>query len=392
MNEIVITTAKRLPIGKFMGSLSNFSAPQLGSSVIDSLISESGISKDVIDEIIMGQVLTGGSGQNPARQACMLSDLPESVSALTINQVCGSGLRSVMIACQSILSGQSEIVIAGGQESMSNAHHTINIRNGLKMGDGKIKDSMIVDGLWCAMNNYHMGTTAENIAKKFNISKDEQDKFATNSQNKAENAQKNDHFKNEITSVKITSKKEEILFDADEFPRHGTTLEKISSLKPVFDKEGTVTAGNASGLNDGAAAVLVMKKDKANELGLKPLVSIVSSSTVGVDPSIMGIGPVPAVKKALKEAKWSIDDLDLIEANEAFAAQSLAVSNELNWDMKKVNVSGGAIALGHPIGASGTRILVTLIHELERQNKKKGIATLCIGGGQGVAMCVERKQ
>ena len=392
MNEIVITTAKRLPIGKFMGSLSNFSAPQLGSLVIDSLISESGISKDVIDEILMGQVLTGGSGQNPARQACMLSELPESVSALTINQVCGSGLRSVMIACQSILSGQSEIVIAGGQESMSNAHHTINIRNGLKMGDGKIKDSMIVDGLWCAMNNYHMGTTAENIAKKFNISKDEQDKFATNSQNKAENAQNNDHFKNEITSIKITSKKEEILFDADEFPRHGTTLEKISSLKPVFDKEGTVTAGNASGLNDGAAAVLVMKKDKANELGLKPLVSIVSSSTIGVDPSIMGIGPVPAVKKALKEAKWSLDDLDLIEANEAFAAQSLAVSNELNWDMNKVNVNGGAIALGHPIGASGTRILVTLIHELERQNKEKGIATLCIGGGQGVAMCVERKQ
>jgi len=297
-----------------------------------------------------------------------------------------------MIACQSILSGQSEIVIAGGQESMSNAHHTINLRNGLKMGDGKIKDSMIVDGLWCAMNNYHMGTTAENIAEKFNISKDEQDKFATNSQNKAENAQKNNYFKNEITSLKIISKKEEMLFDKDEFPRHGTTLKKISSLKPVFDNDGTVTAGNASGLNDGAAAVLVMKKDRANELGLKPLVSIVSSSTIGVDPSIMGIGPVPAVKKALEEAKWSIDDLDLIEANEAFAAQSLAVSNELNWDMNKVNVSGGAIALGHPIGASGTRILVTLIHELERQNKKKGIATLCIGGGQGVAMCVERKQ
>ena len=339
----------------------------------------------------MGQVLTGGSGQNPARQASMLSDLPEKVSALTINQVCGSGLRSVMIACQSIKSGQSEIVIAGGQESMSNAHHTINIRNGLKMGDGKIKDSMIVDGLWCAMNNYHMGTTAENIAEKFNISKEEQDKFATKSQNKAENAQKNNFFKNEITSITISSKKEEILFEADEFPRHGTTFDKLSSLKPVFDKNGTVTAGNASGLNDGAAAVLVMKKEKANELGLKPLVSIVSSSTIGVDPAIMGIGPVPAVKKALEEAKWSIEELDLIEANEAFAAQSLAVSKELDWDMNKVNVSGGAIALGHPIGASGTRILVTLIHELERQNKKKGIATLCIGGGQGVAMCVERK-
>ena len=391
MNEIVITTAKRLPIGKFMGSLSKFTAPQLGSSVIDSVISESGVSKDLIDEIIMGQVLTGGSGQNPARQASMLSDLPEKVSALTINQVCGSGLRSVMIACQSILSGQSEIVIAGGQESMSNAHHTINIRNGLKMGDGKIKDSMIVDGLWCAMNNYHMGTTAENIAEKFNISKEEQDKFATNSQNKAESAQKNNFFKNEITSITISKKKEEILFEMDEFPRHGTTFDKLNSLKPVFDKDGTVTAGNASGLNDGAAAVLVMKKEKANELGLKPLVSIVSSSTIGVDPSIMGIGPVPAVKKALEEAKWSIEELDLIEANEAFAAQSLAVSKELDWDMNKVNVNGGAIALGHPIGASGTRILVTLIHELERQNKKKGIATLCIGGGQGVAMCVERK-
>ena len=392
MNEIVITTAKRLPIGKFMGSLSNFSAPELGSSVIDSVISESGVSKDLIDEIIMGQVLTGGSGQNPARQASMLSGLPEKVSALTINQVCGSGLRSVMIACQSILSGQSEIVIAGGQESMSNAHHTINLRNGLKMGDGKIKDSMIVDGLWCAMNNYHMGTTAENIAEKFNISKEEQDKFATHSQNKAESAQKNNFFKNEITPISIPSKKEEILFETDEFPRHGSTFDKLSSLKPVFDKDGTVTAGNASGLNDGAAAVLVMKKEKASELGLKPLVSIVSSSTIGVDPSIMGIGPVPAVKKALEEAKWSIEELDLIEANEAFAAQSLAVSKELDWDMNKVNVSGGAIALGHPIGASGTRILVTLIHELGRQNKKKGIATLCIGGGQGVAMCVERKE
>ena len=392
MNEIVITTAKRLPIGKFMGSLSKFTAPQLGSSVIDSVISESGVSKDLIDEIIMGQVLTGGSGQNPARQASMLSGLPEKVSALTINQVCGSGLRSVMIACQSILSGQSEIIIAGGQESMSNAHHTINLRNGLKMGDGKIKDSMIVDGLWCAMNNYHMGTTAENIAKKFNISKEEQDKFATHSQNKAENAQKNNFFKNEITPISIPSKKEEILFETDEFPRHGSTFDKLSSLKPVFDKDGTVTAGNASGLNDGAAAVLVMKKEKANELGLKPLVSVVSSSTIGVDPSIMGIGPVPAVKKALEEAKWSIEGLDLIEANEAFAAQSLAVSKELDWDMNKVNVSGGAIALGHPIGASGTRILVTLIHELERQNKNKGIATLCIGGGQGVAMCVERKE
>ncbi len=390
MSDIVITSAKRLPIGKFLGSLSNFSAPELGSTIINSLVSDSGISKELVDEVIMGQVLTGGSGQNPARQASMLSNLPEKTSALTVNQVCGSGLRSVAIAYQSILSGQSEIIIAGGQESMTNAHHTINIRNGIKMGDGKIKDSMIIDGLWCAMNNYHMGTTAENIAQKFEISKKEQDEFATESQNKAEKAQNNNYFKSELCPITVKNKKEESLFEHDEFPRHGTTFEKINALKPVFDKEGTVSAGNASGLNDGAAAVLVMKKDKALELGLTPLVKVTSFATVGVDPSIMGIGPVPAVKKALEFAQWKIEDIDLIEANEAFAAQSLAVSKELQWDMKKVNVNGGAIALGHPIGASGTRILVTLIHEMLRQNKKKGIATLCIGGGQGIAMCIER--
>ena len=392
MSDIIITSAKRLPIGKFMGSLSNFSAPELGSSIINSLVADAGLSKDLIDEVIMGQVLTGGSGQNPARQAQMLSEIPEKASALTVNQVCGSGLRSVIIGYQSIFSGNSEIVISGGQESMTNAHHTINVRNGLKMGDGKLKDSMIVDGLWCAMNNYHMGTTAENIADKYKISKTEQDEFATHSQNKAENAQKNNHFENELSSITIKSKKGEVSFEIDEFPRHGTTLDKISSLKPVFDKNGTVTAGNASGLNDGAAAVLMMKKEKATELGLKPIAKIVSFATVGVDPAIMGIGPVPAVKQALKHAKWNIEDLDVIEANEAFAAQSLAVSKELKWDMNKVNVNGGAIALGHPIGASGTRILVTLIHELHRQNKKKGIATLCIGGGQGIAVCVEREE
>jgi acetyl-CoA C-acetyltransferase len=273
---------------------------------------------------------------------------------------------------------------------MTNSHHTINVRNGLKMGDGELKDSMIIDGLWCAMNNYHMGTTAENVAKKFNISKSEQDEYATNSQNKAEDAQKNNFFKNEISPVNIKTKKEEISFENDEFPRHGTTLEKISSLKPVFEKDGTVTAGNASGLNDGAAAVLIMSEKKSSELGLTPLARIVSWSTIGVDPSIMGIGPVLAVKKALKSAGWEIKNLDLIEANEAFAAQSLAVSKELGWDKEKVNVKGGAIALGHPIGASGTRILVTLIHEMLRQKKNKGIATLCIGGGQGIAMCIER--
>ncbi len=390
MSDIVITTAKRLPIGKFLGSLSGFSAPELGSAIIESVIFESNISKKLIDDVIMGQVLTGGSGQNPARQAAMLSNLPEETSALTVNQVCGSGLRSVAIGFQSIACGQSEIVIAGGQESMTNAHHTINIRNGIKMGDGKIKDSMIIDGLWCAMNDYHMGTTAENIAKKFEITKKDQDEFAAESQNKAEFAQKNNHFKAEISSITVKNKKDELIFENDEFPRHGTTFEGVNSLKPVFEKNGSVSAGNASGLNDGAAAVLIMKEDKAKELGLTPLVRLTSFATVGVDPSIMGIGPVPAVKRALENAKWKINELDLIEANEAFAAQSLAVSKELQWDMKKVNVNGGAIALGHPIGASGTRILVTLIHEMIRQEKNKGIATLCIGGGQGIAMCIER--
>ncbi len=389
MTEIVITSAKRLPIGKFMGSLSQFSAHELGSLVVNSIIEDSNISKEQVDEIIMGQVLTGGSGQNPARQTAMLSDIPETASAVTINQVCGSGLRSVALAANSIFCGQSKIIISGGQESMTNAHHTINVRNGLKMGDGKLKDSMIVDGLWCAMNNYHMGTTAENIANKFNISKKEQDEFATLSQNTADEDQKNNYFKQEIFPVKIKNKKEEIIFDTDEFPRHGSTFEKISVLKPVFDKNGSVSAGNASGLNDGAAGVMLMDRKTAKDLGQKVLAKIVSSASVGVDPSIMGIGPVPAVQTALKKANWNLNDLDLIEANEAFAAQSLAVSKELGWDMNKVNVNGGAIALGHPIGASGTRILVTLIHELQRQNKSKGIATLCIGGGQGIAMCIE---
>jgi len=390
MTDIVITSAKRTPIGKFLGSLSNFSASELGKFAIDSVIEECKLDKNRIDEVIIGQVLTGGAGQNPARQASMLAGIPKEKSALTVNQVCGSGLRAVSLAAQSILTNQSNIVVAGGQESMSNAHHTINLRNGLKMGDGNIKDSMIVDGLWCAMNDYHMGTTAENIAEKYNISKDDQDQFATESQNKTENAQKNNHFNNEIIPIEIKSKKETIEFNSDEFPRHGTTFDKINSLKPVFKKEGTVSAGNASGLNDGSAAVILMNESKANELNLKPLARIVSWATVGVDPTIMGIGPVPAVKKALEVASWTLDDLDVIEANEAFAAQSLAVSKELNWDLSKVNVNGGAIALGHPIGASGTRVLVTLIHELVRSNKNKGIATLCIGGGQGIAMCIER--
>tara|TARA_B100000989_G_scaffold167140_1_gene125006 strand:- start:5275 stop:6447 length:1173 start_codon:yes stop_codon:yes gene_type:complete len=390
MSNIVIVSAKRSPIGKFMGSLSQFSAVELGKLSIEAALGEIQLDKDYVDEVIFGQVLTGGCGQNPARQSAIMSGIPIDKSALTVNQVCGSGLRSVSVAAQSILSNQSQIVVAGGMESMSNAHHTINIRNGLKMGDGKLKDSMIIDGLWCAMNDYHMGTTAENIAKKFKISKDEQDKFATDSQNKAENAQKSGHFQKEIFDVKVNFKKEEVVFEKDEFPRHGSTFDKINSLKPVFSKDGSVSAGNASGLNDGSAAVVVMSEKKANELGLEILVKIKSWATVGVDPQIMGIGPVNAVKKALQKADWKIEDIDLIEANEAFAAQSIAVIKELNLDTNKVNVNGGAIALGHPIGASGTRVLITLIHEMIRQDKQKGIATLCIGGGQGIAMCLER--
>ena len=390
MTDIVITSAKRSAIGKFLGSLSGFSAPQLGALSIEAVLKDNNLDKSLVDEIIMGQVLTGGSGQNPARQASILADIPIEKSALTVNQVCGSGLRAISLGAQSIMTEQSKVVIAGGQESMSNAHHSINLRNGLKMGDGNLKDSMIIDGLWCAMNNYHMGTTAENIAEKYSLSKDDQDNFAVSSQNKTENAQKEGKFINEIFNLKIKIKRDEVNFEADEFPRHGSTFEKINSLKPVFKKDGTVTAGNASGLNDGSAAVILMKEKTATELGINPLARITSWATAGVDPSIMGIGPVPATKSALKKANWSVDDIDLIEANEAFAAQSLAVSKEMNWDIKNVNVNGGAIALGHPIGASGARVLVTLIHALHNENKQKGLATLCIGGGQGIAMCIER--
>ncbi len=390
MTNIVITAAKRTAIGKFMGSLSGYSAPELGKLAVEAVLNENNLDKNLVDELIMGQVLTGGSGQNPARQSSILAGLPIEKSALTINQVCGSGLRAISLGAQSIMTNQSEIVIAGGQESMTNAHHTINVRNGLKMGDGKLKDSMIIDGLWCAMNDYHMGSTAENISEKYNISKHDQDEFATLSQNKTEEAQKKNKFESEILSVPVKQKKEIINFNIDEFPRHGSTLEKISSLKPVFKKDGTVTAGNASGLNDGAAAVILMSEETSKKLNITPIARIISWATTGVDPSIMGIGPVPATKKALSIADWKLDDVDLIEANEAFAAQSLAVSKEMKWDLSKVNVNGGAIALGHPIGASGARILVTLIHELIRSNKNKGLATLCIGGGQGIALCIER--
>ena len=390
MEDIVITSAKRTPIGKFLGGLSSFSAPEIGKFSVEAVIKDSKLDKNEIDEIVMGQVLTGGVGQNPARQTSCLVGIPFEKSALTINQVCGSGLRAIALGMQSIQTGQSEIVIAGGQESMSNANHTIKIRSATKMGDSRLKDSMIIDGLWCAMNNYHMGTTAENVAEKWSITKEAQDEFATISQNKAENAQKQNKFEEEITEVSTKNKKEDITIKIDEFPRHGSTLEKISSLKPVFKNDGTVSAGNASGLNDGSAAVVLMSESNARKRNIEPLARIASWSTVGVDPALMGIGPVEATNKALQIAGWRIHDLDLIEANEAFAAQSIAVSKQLNWDMERVNVNGGAIALGHPIGASGCRVLVTLIHEMKKRKVNKGLATLCIGGGQGIAMCLER--
>ena len=390
MNEIVITTAKRLPIGKFMGSLSKFTAPQLGSSVIDSVISESGVSKDLIDEIIMGQVLTGGCGQNPARQAAMKSGVPKEKPAYIVNQVCGSGIRSIASGFQSIKSGDSNIVIAGGQESMSLAPHAVHLRDGKKLGNTELTDTMIKDGLWDAFHGYHMGVTAENVATKFQVTRNEQDKFALNSQEKALKAIKENKFSDEITNFKIKSKKAEIDFNKDEHPREGINIEGLSRLKPVFQKDGTVTAGNASGINDGAAAVTLMSEEEAKKRDLKKLVSIKSWASCGVEPSLMGTGPIPASKKALELAGWKIEDVDLLEVNEAFAAQSIAVLKTLGISEEKVNVNGGAIALGHPIGASGTRILVTLIHEMIKRNSKKGLATLCIGGGMGIAMCVER--
>ena len=392
MTDIVITAAKRTAIGKFMGSLSDYSAPELGKLAIEAVLNENNLDKNLVDELIMGQVLTGGSGQNPARQSSMLAGLPIEKSALTINQVCGSGLRAVTLGAQSIMTNQSDIVIAGGQESMTNAHHTINVRNGLKMGDGKLKDSMIIDGLWCAMNDYHMGTTAENISEKYNISKQDQDEFATLSQNKAEEAQKKNKFESEILSVAVKQKKETVEFNNDEFPRHGSTLEKISSLKPVFKKDGTVTAGNASGLNDGAAAMLLASEKGVKENNLKPIARIVSSAVVGVEPKIMGIGPVMASNKALQKAGLKMKDMDIIELNEAFSAQALACIRKwgLQDDDPRINPNGGAIAIGHPLGVSGTRILQTAAIELKKQNKKYALVTMCIGVGQGYATIIER--
>jgi acetyl-CoA C-acetyltransferase len=390
-NEVVIVSAVRTAIGNFNGSLKDISAPDLGAVVIKEALQKSGVKPEEVDEVIMGNVLQAGLGQNPARQAAMKAGLPENVPSMTINKVCGSGLKTVHLATQAILAGDADIIVAGGMENMSQAPYLLkNARNGYKMGDQKVIDSMISDGLWCAFNDYHMGMTAENLCERYNITREEQDEFAANSQQKAVAAITEGRFKEEIVPVKIPQRKgDPIVFDTDEFPRKESTAKKLSGLRPAFKKDGSVTAGNASGINDGAAAVVVMSKAKAIELGITPLVSIKGNANAGVDPSVMGIGPVAAVKKVLEKTDLSIDQFGLIEANEAFAAQSLAVDKELQFNRDVLNVNGGAIALGHPIGASGTRILVTLIHEMKKRNVQTGLATLCIGGGQGVATVVE---
>ena len=389
-NSVLITSAVRTAIGSLGRSLKNVSGDELGSTVISEAIRTSNIQKDEVDEIIMGQVLTGGTGQNPARQAAIKSGVPKETPAYIVNQVCGSGIRSVASGFQSIKSGDSKIVIAGGQESMSLAPHAAYLRDGKKLGDVEMTDTMIKDGLWDAFNGYHMGITAENVASKFQVTRDQQDRFALNSQNKAIKAKRKIIFKKEIVNFKIKSKKAEINFNIDEHPRDGINIEALQRLKPVFQKDGTVTAGNASGINDGAAAVTLMTENTADKKGIQKLAKIKSWASCGVDPALMGTGPIPSSKKALDLAGWSVKDLDLLEVNEAFAAQSIAVLKTLGIPEEKVNVNGGAIAIGHPIGASGTRVLVTLIHEMIRRNVNKGLATLCIGGGMGIAMCVER--
>ena len=388
--DIVITAANRTAVGTLGKSLKSIHAHELGSATIEELIKKTSIEKNDIDEVILGQVLTAGLGQNPARQASIKSGIPKEKPAFLVNQVCGSGIRSVASGVQSILAGDSKIIIAGGQESMSLSPHSVHLRNGKKLGDTELIDTMIKDGLWDAFHGYHMGITAENVAEKFQITREQQDKFALSSQEKAINAQKKNKFREEIIDLKIKSKNAEIIFNKDEHPRQGVNLDTLRRLKPVFKKEGTVTAGNASGINDGAAAVLLMSNDDAVKRGLKKLVSIKSWASCGVEPSLMGTGPIPSSKKALELAGWSVSEVDLFEINEAFAAQSLAVVKTLSIPEEKVNVNGGAIALGHPIGASGTRILVTLIHEMIKRDVKKGLATLCIGGGMGIAMCIER--
>ena len=390
MKSVFITSATRTAVGSLNKTLKNVPSHELGSAVINESVKISQIEKEDVDEIVLGQVLTGGTGQNPARQASILSGIPKEKPAYIVNQVCGSGIRSVASGFQSIKSGDTKIVIAGGQESMSLAPHSVHLRDGQKLGDTELTDTMIKDGLWDAFHGYHMGITAENVAEKFQVTREEQDKFALKSQEKAIKAQKENKFKNEIIKFKIKSRKAEIDFIKDEHPREGINLEALKRLKPVFKKDGTVTAGNASGINDGAAAVTLMSDSEAEKRGLQKLVSIKSWASCGVEPSLMGTGPIPSSKKALDLAGWSVKDVDLFEINEAFAAQSLAVLKTLSIPEEKVNVNGGAIALGHPIGASGTRILVTLIHEMIKRDVKKGLATLCIGGGMGIAMCVER--
>ena len=390
MSDVYITSAVRTAVGTLGKSLKNVKAEELGSSVISESVKKSKINPADLDELIFGQVLTGGSGQNPARQAAMKAGIPKEVPSYIVNQVCGSGIRSVASGFQSIKGGSSKILIAGGQESMSLAPHAIHLRDGKKLGDTEMIDTMIKDGLWDAFHGYHMGITAENVAEKFQVTRDEQDKFALKSQEKALKAQKENKFKEEIIDFKIKSKKAEINFNKDEHPREGINLEALSRLKPAFKKDGTVTAGNASGINDGAAAVTLMNSKEAEKRGLSKLVNVKSWASCGVDPALMGTGPIPSVKKALDLARWKINEVDLFEINEAFAAQSIAVIKTLSIPEEKVNVNGGAIALGHPIGASGTRILVTLIHEMIKRDVKKGLATLCIGGGMGIAMCVER--
>jgi acetyl-CoA C-acetyltransferase len=391
MEDVVIVAAGRTAIGKFGGTLSKVPATELGAQVIKQLMAKTGIDPAAVSEVIMGQVLTAGVGQNPARQAVIKAGLPDSVPASTLNVVCGSGLRAVHLAAQAIKCGDAEIVIAGGQENMSASPHVLNgSRDGFRMGDVKMTDTMIVDGLWDVYNQYHMGVTAENVARKFEISRAEQDEFALQSQLKAEAAMKDGKFKDEIIPIEIPSKKGPTVFDTDEYPKHGATLEGLASLRPAFNKEGSVTAGNASGLNDGAAAVILMSASKAKELGLTPIARIKAYSLSGLDPTIMGMGPVPAARACLEKAGWTHEEVDLMEINEAFAAQAVAVNKQMGWDTSKINVNGGAIALGHPIGASGARVLVTLLHEMVRRDAKKGLASLCIGGGMGVALAVER--
>jgi acetyl-CoA C-acetyltransferase len=389
-DDVVIVSAARTAVGSFNGAFASVPAHDLGAVAVKAALARAGVEAGRVSEVILGQILTAGQGQNPARQASIAAGIPVESPAWGVNQLCGSGLRAVALGYQAIVNGDSDIVVAGGQESMSMAPHAQHLRAGVKMGGFELVDTMIKDGLWDAFNGYHMGNTAENVARQFQITRLQQDEFAVASQNKAEAAQKAGRFKDEIVPFTIKTRKGDVVVDSDEYPRHGALLDAMGKLKPAFEKEGTVTAGNASGINDGAAAVLLMSAKQAAKEGRTPLARIVSWGQAGVDPSIMGTGPIPASRAALKKAGWKVDDLDLIEANEAFAAQACAVNKDLGWDTSKVNVNGGAIAIGHPIGASGARVLVTLLHEMQKRDSKKGLATLCIGGGMGIAMCVER--